>query len=225
MRSDGERYRILYEDRDVLVVYKVAGVAVQSARVTVPDVMSMLEGELVKREGRRPYLGLANRLDQPVEGIFLVGRSARAAAELSRQVGAHEEMEKWYQAVVWGRMPEKRGKLVDDLLKDGRRNVSLVVPKGTRGAKRCELFYEVLKEEEGKSLLRIRLLTGRHHQIRVQLSHAGVPIVGDKKYGREDRAGRLCLCACEVAFVHPGNGERMCFRVEPSFLEGWTKLD
>lgn len=218
-----ERYRILYEDRDLLVVYKAAGVAVQSARVTVPDVMSMLEGELAKREGRRPYLGLVNRLDQPVEGIFLVGKDERAAAELGRQVGEHEEMEKWYQAVVWGTLPGREGRFVDYLLKDGRGNCSRVVDKGTRGAKRCELMYEVLEEMGDRSLLRIRLLTGRHHQIRVQFAHAGVPIVGDRKYGKEDGKRRLCLCACEVVFGHPRTGDRMRFAVEPSFLEGWRE--
>lgn len=214
-------YRVLYEDKDVLVVYKEAGVAVQSARVTVPDVMSGLESELVRRGEKRPYLGLVNRLDQPVEGIFLVGRNAKAAAELSRQVMEHERMEKWYQAVVWGRLSEREGKLIDYLVKDARTNTSRVVRKEEKGAKRCELGYEVLKEEEEKSLLRIRLMTGRHHQIRVQLAHAGAPIVGDRKYGKGQERGQLCLCAYEVKFVHPKTGKRMQFSVEPSFLGEW----
>ncbi|MDE7059098.1 MAG: RNA pseudouridine synthase [Lachnospiraceae bacterium] len=222
-KEDGrvDRYRILYEDEDVLVVYKVAGVAVQSARVMEVDVMSLLRNELMERGVREPYLGLVNRLDQPVEGIFLVGRNKRAAARLSEEVGEHMEMEKWYKAVVVGKLLKKEGRMVDYLLRDGRTNTSKVVKEGTKGSKRGELEYQVVEETDKRSLLRIRLLTGRHHQIRVQLAHAGVPIVGDRKYGMREERGQLCLCASEMVFRHPGTGERMDFRVEPAFLENW----
>lgn len=216
-----DKYRILYEDGDVLVVYKAAGVAVQSARVMEVDVMSMLRNELVGRGVREPYLGLVHRLDQPVEGIFLVGRNKKAAAGLGEQIRGHMETEKWYQAVVVGKLSEKEGRMIDYLLRDGRTNTSKVVKEGTKGSKRCELEYRVEEETDKRSLLRIRLLTGRHHQIRVQLAHAGVPIVGDRKYGTGKERGQLCLCASEIVFGHPGTGERMCFRVEPAFLEGW----
>ena len=96
--------------------------------------------------------------------------------------------------------------------------MSKVVPAGTKGAKKCELSYEVLREENGTCLLKIRLLTGRHHQIRLQLSHAGVPVVGDQKYGKPEEKGRsLALCACELAFRHPVTGEKMRFLEPPTF--------
>ncbi len=210
-----KKYEILYRDEDLCVIHKRAGLAVQSARASVPDLMSMLRNEFLAEGIRNPYLGLVNRLDQPVEGILLIALNEKAAADLSRQVADHIHMEKWYQALVCGKPSEKSGTLVDYLLKDGRTNISRVVPEGTKGSKRSELKYEVLESWEDKSLLKIRLLTGRHHQIRVQLAHAGIPIVGDAKYGTA--GGQLCLCSFKTAFRHPRTGKRMEFEVKPEF--------
>lgn len=214
-----KKYRILYEDRDVFVIYKPPGLAVQSARPSIPDVMSQLSNELRERTGKQQKLCLVNRLDQPVEGIFLVAGNERAAADLSRQVSDHIHMEKCYRALVSGKLSEKEGVLVDYLIKDGRTNMSRVGTKDTKDAKRSELRFRVLQEWGDVSLLEIQLLTGRHHQIRVQLSHAGVPIVGDSKYGKAENAGyqQLCLCACKTTFVHPRTKKRMSFSVEPTF--------
>lgn len=213
------KYKILYEDRDVFVIYKPPGLAVQSARPSVPDVMSQLANELRERTGRQPQLRLVNRLDQPVEGIFLVAANEKAAADLSRQVNDHIHMEKRYRALACGKPSPKEGTLVDYLAKDGRTNMSHVVPAGTKDAKRSELRYKVLQEWEDVSLLEIQLLTGRHHQIRVQLAHAGIPIVGDTKYGsaHEGRYQQLCLCSCKTTFIHPRTKKEMTFEVEPTF--------
>ncbi|MCI9007360.1 MAG: RluA family pseudouridine synthase [Lachnospiraceae bacterium] len=213
-----DKYRIIYEDEQFFVIWKASGTPVQSAKVTLPDVMSMLGNELSERGIRAPYLGLIHRLDQPVEGLFLVARTKQAATELGRQVREHVHMEKWYQTLVCGKPPRKEGVLVDYLRKEDRANMSKVVPAGTKGAKKCELSYEVLREENGTCLLKIRLLTGRHHQIRVQLAHAGCPIVGDRKYGKAE-GGPFCLCACELRFLHPVTREKMRFCAEPSFLK------
>lgn len=213
-----KKYRILYEDKDVFVIYKPSGLAVQSARPSVPDVMSMLRNELLERGKKDVNLRLVNRLDQPVEGIFLVAGSEKAAADLSRQVQDHIRMEKWYQALVCGKLPQKEGVLVDYLIKDGRTNTSRVVFKGTKEGKRSELHYRVLQEWEDRTLLEIQLLTGRHHQIRVQLAHAGVPIVGDTKYGKSDGDSRqLCLCSFKTTFLHPRTKKEMTFEVKPTF--------
>lgn len=218
-----EKYKIIYEDRFLCVIWKAAGIPVQSSRISVPDIMNLLRNEYLERGVEDPYLALINRLDQPVEGLFLAAKEERAAAELSRQASGHLHMEKWYQALVCGKLSEEKGVLVDYLLKDGRTNTSKVVRPGTKGAKKCELSYEVLKEREGRSLLKIRLLTGRHHQIRVQLAHAGVPIAGDRKYGKADAdTGQLCLSACELHFVHPNTKEKMRFAIEPTFLTDST---
>jgi len=91
-----KKYRILYEDRDIFVLYKPSGLAVQSARPSVPDMMSMLRSGLMERGERSARLGLVNRLDQPVEGILLVGKNEKAAADLNRQIQDHIHTEKWY---------------------------------------------------------------------------------------------------------------------------------
>lgn len=214
-----ERYRIVYEDEVLLVVWKPSGIPVQSARIAVPDIMSLLGNRLLEQGAASPYLAPINRLDQPVEGLFLVAKEEAAAAKLNDQVSTRIHMEKWYQALVCGKLPGEKGTLVDYLLKDGRTNTSRVVPPRTKGAKKCELSYEVLGEQGGRSLVRIRLLTGRHHQIRVQLAHAGAPIAGDRKYGKaEDESPHLLLSACELSFRHPVTGEKMRFRTEPTFL-------
>ena len=96
-----KKYRILYEDKDLLAVYKPAGVATQSARATVPDLMNMLRNEMLLR-GEKIQLRLVNRLDQPVEGILLVAKNRDSAADLSRQAADHTHMEKWYQALLCG---------------------------------------------------------------------------------------------------------------------------
>lgn len=213
-----KKYRILYEDQDMFVLWKPAGLAVQSDRPSVPDVMSRLANDLRERGIEKPQIYLINRLDQPVEGIFLAARNDRAAADLNRQVQDHIHMEKWYQALVCGKLPQAEGTLVDYLIKDGRTNTSRVVPEGTKDGKRSVLHYEVIGQWEDRSLLKIQLLTGRHHQIRVQLAHAGVPIVGDTKYGKGDKDfGQLALCSFRTTFLHPRTKERMSFQVEPTF--------
>ena len=108
--------------------------------------------------------------------------------------------------------------LTDWILRDYSNNTSLVVEEGARDAKQAQLAFRTLEVRDGRALVEIRLYTGRHHQIRVQMAHAGMPLVGDRKYGNasgEDR--RLCLCAARLCFRHPKNGRRMEFTTEPSF--------
>lgn len=159
-----KKYKIIYDDQDLLVVCKFAGLAVQSARVSTPDLMSLLRNEMLERGEKKPYLGLVNRLDQPVEGIVLIGKNEKAAADLKPPGDGSYPHGKWYQTVVCGKPEQREDTLVDYLLKDSRTNTSKVVKEGTPGSKRSELHYEVLASDGEKTLLRIRLLTGRHHQ-------------------------------------------------------------
>lgn len=132
-------------------------------------------------KGGVPYVGVVHRLDQPVEGVIVFAKNQKSAAGLSAQA-ADGRMEKVYQAVVLGN-PGPEGHLTDWLLKDGRTNTSRVVEPGTKGAKKAELSYRTLAEKDGKTLVEIRLHTGRHHQIRVQFAKMGTPLWGDRKYG------------------------------------------
>lgn len=205
---------ILYEDGQLLVVYKPAGIAVQSARASQMDLEHMLLNYLAGLSGGRPYLGMIHRLDQPVEGILVFARTPKAAAELSRQIQSGK-MEKRYLAAT-ERVPEqKEGTLVDYLKKDGRTNLSRTADRNDREAKRAELSYRVLKASEQGAVVEILLKTGRHHQIRVQMAHAGMPLIGDRKYGAPDSEERLCLCAYRLKFEHPATRRKMEFSVKP----------
>ena len=207
---------ILYEDNQLIVCRKPAGIPVQSAKIGVKDMVSILRNYRKEKE-KDSYLRLVHRLDQPVQGVMVFAKTKEAAAQLSRQV-TEGRMKKQYLAVVCGKPEEKEGRLVDYLLKDGRTNTSSIVKEGTKGAKRAELVYRVRKQGCGYALLEIDLLTGRHHQIRVQMAGAGMPVAGDRKYNSgegADAAETVALAAFRLAFEHPATSKRMCFEAEP----------
>ena len=214
---------ILFEDKDILVCHKAAGLAVQNARIGAADMESMLMNYLAaENPGKMPYLGIVHRLDQPVEGVLVFSKNKKAAAGLTKQITSGSVV-KEYLAVT-DRMPEKRtGRLEDFLKKDGRNNTSSVAATGGDGAKKAVLDYEVFQEiadertGTGKRILvKIQLGTGRHHQIRVQMAHAGMPLLGDRKYNPGDTSHLpLGLCSCHLVFRHPISGKKMEFTVTP----------
>lgn len=215
---------ILYEDSQILVCHKPAGLAVQNARMGSMDMESALKNYLaVKSEGKKaPWLGVLHRLDQPVEGVIVFAKTSVAAANINRQMTAGG-IGKIYLAVTDRKVMEKEKKLTDYLCRDGRKNMSFVVEKKTPGAKKAALSYKLLEEISDnrtvsgyRSLVKIQLETGRHHQIRVQMSHAGLPLVGDRKYNPQDSSGLpLGLCSCCLNFLHPETGRKMDFYVTP----------
>ena len=211
---------ILYEDKEILVCRKTAGMPVQAAKIGTMDMESALKNYLAqKTPGKIPYLGVVHRLDQPVEGILVFAKTSEAAGNLSKQMMAGGAG-KYYLAVTEGKAKSSEGTLTDYLKKNGKANMSQVVSANTPGAKKAILHYKVLDQQEinGKSrtLLKIRLETGRHHQIRVQMAYAGMPLVGDRKYnpcqnGREP----LALCSAKLGFWHPVTKKQMKFQVKP----------
>ena len=236
---------IIYEDKDVLVIRKPAGVPVQSARVGAKDCESLLKNYLYRKnpKGGAPYLGLIHRLDQPVEGLVVFALNPKAAASLSKQ-SAGKEMQKTYLAIRYNvdkypqAIPNKEnpcGKTVDNvensvenwsecvdfLWKDGKNNRSEIVKEGRPGAKKAVLHYRVLKCVDNLEMLEIRLDTGRHHQIRVQMAGMGTPLVGDRKYGKvENYVDNVdnsfpALCAYRIKFRHPTTGKWMEFERKP----------
>ena len=208
---------IIYEDEQILVCRKHSGMAVQSARVGQMDLESELRNY---RNGN--YIGIVQRLDQPVEGVLVFAKTPKAAAELNRQITS-KTVTKEYLAVTAQLPEEKQGHLEDYLKKDNRTNSSSVVTPKTPGAKKASLDYSIqeeIKDERtatGKRILvKIILDTGRHHQIRVQMAHKGMPLLGDRKYNAADKSGLpLGLCSCHLAFRHPANGKKMEFKVTP----------
>ena len=214
---------ILYEDKEIIVCHKAAGIDVQSARIGMPDMESTLKNYLVaKNPGKMPYLGVVHRLDQPVEGVLVFAKNKKAAAGLTGQITSGS-VTKEYLAVTAQKVEKVQGHLEDYLKKDGKTNTSAVVTPETDGAKKAVLDYEVLNEVSdertltGKRILvRIQLGTGRHHQIRVQMAHAGMSLLGDRKYNPEDSSGLpLGLCSCHLVFRHPVTGKKLEFQVTP----------
>ena len=211
---------ILYEDEQILVVKKDAGIPVQAGRMRMMDLQGLIKNELYRRNPKagEPYLGVIHRLDQPVEGVMVFAKTPFAAGNLSDQV-TDGRMKKHYLALLCGKPSEKSGTLVNYLLKDGRTNTSVVVKSGVKDAKRSELNYRVLEEREETALVEVELLTGRHHQIRVQMANAGWPLYGDTKYNpafqETTEYVQTALCAYKLSFVHPKTKKVMEFCIEP----------
>ena len=215
---------IIFEDEHVLVVKKDAGIPVQAGKMRIMDLQGLVKNELYRRNPKagEPYLGIVHRLDQPVEGVMVFAKTPLAAGSLSDQV-TDGRMKKHYLALVCGKPSAETGTLVDYLLKDGRTNTSSVVEKGVKEAKRAELRYRVLesREENGEilALVEVELLTGRHHQIRVQMANAGLPLYGDTKYNPkfQETTGyvQTALCAYKLSFVHPKTKKVMEFCMTP----------
>lgn len=217
------RTEIIYENKELLVVRKPAGLAVQTAHPGRPDVVSELKNHL--STGRPPYLGVIHRLDQPVEGVLVFAKTPKAAAALTEQMQSGA-LCKEYLAVVCGQPDGQKGRLVDHLVKE-KGTARIVDPAVCAEAKQAVLSYRVeesrVLDEKKISLLRIVIETGRFHQIRVQLSHAGIPILGDARYGTEENirfaakngVKDVALCAVSLSFTEPAGGKRLCYAVEP----------
>lgn len=218
---------ILYEDNHVIVVLKSQNVPSQADESGDKDMLTMVK-EYIKEKYNKPgnvYVGLVHRLDRPTGGVMVFAKTSKAAARLSEQF-KNKEAEKTYFAVVCGTLKAKQTKLVNYLLKDEKNNIVKVVPMATTGAKRAELDYTVLEEKDGFSLLKVKLETGRGHQIRVQLSTIGNPIYGDQKYGKDMPKANLNLFAVELKFKHPTTGDTMVFRAyPPENLKAWNLFD
>lgn len=228
---------ILYEDNDILVCYKPAGIPVQTARLSEPDMETLLKSYLGKTG--KPELYIIHRLDQPVEGIIVFGKNQKSAAILSRQL-QHMEMGKTYlavSAIEKTRLQEAAAAvkentsfaLTDYLKKEAASNSSKVVSKKEPMAKKAQLSYQILHAADTACgfallLLQIQLLTGRHHQIRVQLSHAKMPLAGDFKYADESCSAffkqlqikEVALCASGLCFQHPVTLQKLEYRIKPS---------
>ena len=232
---------ILYEDQDILVVQKPAGLAVQTAQVGQQDVVSRLKNHLrTQTDGTGssdrttlPYLGVIHRLDQPVEGLLVFAKNKRSAAELSRQLTDRGEsgiLHKEYYAVFCGKTEAKQGMLVDYLYKDSNNRAVIMTEAEASSnpkAKPALLQYQVLQQAEIQGIIlnlaKIHIETGRFHQIRAQMAHAGMGILGDRKYGdhRTSEISRMleiknvALCAYSLEFIHPTSKRFLSFQAEP----------
>lgn len=216
---------ILHEDKDILVCVKPYGIPAQGDKSRDTDLVTYLKHYIYEKEEleEEPYLAVIHRLDRPVGGIMVFAKNQQAAANLSDQV-QDGTMVKFYQAVLTGELPDECGMLEDYLVKDGKTNTTKVVKKGTKGAKKAQLEYEVLdvfETDQGiLSYVLIELITGRHHQIRVQMASRGAGIYGDTKYNplftkTKKKYQQIALFATRLEFEHPVTGEHLVFKCEP----------
>ncbi len=209
---------IQYEDKELLVVYKPAGLATQSARVTSPDLVSSVTRHL---KGAPVYV--VHRLDQPVEGLLVLAKTKQAAAGLSKQLQAGT-LNKQYYALVYRGAEElpKEEILADYLWKNPQTQKAEIVAQASGKGKQAKLHYRVMTGKDDIALLDVRIETGRFHQIRAQLVHAGFPILGDQKYGTQTSMERseelgiknVSLFAYALTFTHPKTGKQMEFQAK-----------
>ena len=204
---------ILYEDKDILICRKPAGVATQTKRLGQQDMESLLKNYRAKK-GEQPYIGIVHRLDQPVEGVMVFAKNQQAAAYLSKQV-QERVIGKYYYAVSKHAPKEKEGILENYLLTDKKTNFTQVVNDNANSAKYAKLEYKVVETKANNTLFDIKLHTGRQHQIRVQMAHAGCPLVGDGKYGDGSEKEQLALCSYKLEFEHPTTKTKMKFEIQP----------
>lgn len=222
---------IIMEDEHILVVRKPAGVESQSGKTFAMDLASEIKNYLTRKsKDKKPvYVGVIHRLDRPVSGVMVYAKTKQAAAKLSKQV-QDGTMEKYYYALLCGK-PEEKGQLVDYLLTDKKTNMTQVVEKDTIGAKYAKLTYEICSIDDWKdgnilrmkypeetkdtTLVKVHLITGRQHQIRVQFSNNHTPLFGDTKYNPKFRQVKgwrdIGLCACQLAFIHPVTNKKVTF--------------
>ena len=222
-----QKLKVIYEDNHIIVVEKIPNVPSQSDKTGDIDMLTMVK-QYIKEKYNKPgnvYLGLVHRLDRPVGGIMIFAKTSKAASRLSDQV-REKVFKKKYLAVVDGKIENKSGTLEDYLYKDERNNISKVVNKDKKNAKLAKLDYEVIKYDEVKklSLVNVNLHTGRHHQIRVQLSNFGHSIFGDQKYGTRGQGKQIALWAYELTINHPITKEEMTFKDFPESVGTWCIL-
>ncbi len=210
---------ILYEDNHLIVVNKPQGVPSQPDETGDEDMLSMVK-KYIKEKYNKPgeaFVGLVHRLDRPTGGAMVFAKTSKCASRLAEQM-KNGDFDKTYFAVVCGKPRESKGKIVSYLKKDEKTNTAVIVPMSESGAKRAELDYEVLEynAKTNHSLVKIKLYSGRGHQIRVQMKSIKCPVYGDQKYGGENMPKvMLNLFAVELAFFHPTTKNKMIYRVYP----------
>ena len=216
---------VLYEDNHIIVVVKPCNILSQADSTNDIDMLTLVK-DYIKKKYNKPgyvYLGLVHRLDRPVGGVMVFARTSKAASRLTEMIKNYN-VSKNYLAVINGIMNEKKGKFTDYLIKENNGNSSVTTKdKG----KISELNYKVLEEnkKEKLSLVEIELLTGRHHQIRVQFSSRKYPLYGDQRYGKQDKK-QIALWAYKLSIIHPVSKENLTFTYLPNNKQdGWNYFE
>ena len=197
---------ILFEDNHLLIINKRPGELSQLDKTGDNSVLEKYKLYLKKKHNKKGnvFLGLVNRLDRPTSGVLILAKTSKALSRMNKMLVERKILKK-YLAIVEKKPIRKKNTLINFLKKNQKQNKSYIVDQTTKDSKKAILHYTTLKELDNYSLLEISLETGRHHQIRVQLSNIGCSIKGDLKYGskRSNSDKSICLHANEISFIHP----------------------
>ena len=207
----------IYLDADIAVVIKPARVLSTDEPGGLPELVRKALGD------EKADIRTVHRLDRVVSGLMVLARNAKAASELSRQI-REDEFDKEYLAVIHGQPPEVSGSLRDLLGRDKARRMTFVAHEPAKGVQEALLHYQTVAQNPAMSKVRIRLVTGRTHQIRVQFASRGLPLVGERKYAERNDPCEIALWSCHLGFTHPGTGKRMEFEMEPPAVFPWNAL-
>ena len=204
---------VLYEDNHIIIVYKEAGEIVQGDK-TGDEPLSEIVKRWIKDKYQKPgnvFLGIVHRLDRPVSGLVVFAKTSKALTRLNNMF-RNGEVHKTYWAIVTRPPFEKEATLTDWLVRNERQNKSYAYNHQVPTSKKSILHYKVINQSERYTLLEINLMTGRHHQIRCQLSNMDCPIKGDLKYGaqRSNSEGSISLLSRRIEFIHPVSKENIC---------------
>lgn len=229
---------IIFEDNDIIVCYKPSGIATQTKKLGQQDMVSILKNYRAKKK-EPAYIGVIHRLDQPVEGVMVFAKNEKSAAGLSKQV-TNRNIGKYYYAIgVVGNercvIGENTTVLTDYMTFDNRTNVGKIIEdeisearlKQDKNIKEARLEYSVIEKKDNLVCMDIKLCTGRHHQIRLQMAHAGMPLLGDSKYGTAVVGQQIALCSYKLEFIHPVTDKKLEFEIKPQnklFADNFTEF-
>ncbi len=210
---------IVYEDRSLLLCVKPVGVLSEDSEngASMPHLLRQHYAAAHQPD----YIATVHRLDKVTGGLMLFSRQRAVTGRLIAAVAEHR-VEKEYLAVLRGHPPEKEGELIDLLFRDAAKNKSYVVKRMRKGVREAKLSYRTLAETDKLTLVRVRLFTGRTHQIRVQFSSRGLPLLGDIRYGSKDANCSTALWSYRLALIHPITGERIDVTQPPPEQYPWN---
>lgn len=208
---------IIYQDQDIVVCIKPAGVLSTDEPNGMPDLVRQALGD------READVRTVHRLDAVVSGLMVLARNKAAASELSRQI-REDQFQKEYLAVVHGHPEAEKGTLRDLLIRDKQERKTYVVTQPAKGVQEAILTYQVLSRTADMSRVRIQLITGRTHQIRAQFSSREMPLVGDRKYSTREDGCEIALWSYRLGFFHPTTQQPMNFTHEPPVRYPWSEV-
>ena len=227
MHPNPIKNRVLYSDNHLIAVSKLAGEIVQGDK-TGDAPLSNLLAEFLRTEFHKPgaaFIGVIHRIDRPVSGVVLFARTGKGLSRMNA-LFRDRKIKKTYLALVEGRIEKPQSSLIHYLSKNEEQNRSKASLKPADGLLRCELNYTVINHTDRYTLLEVEPITGRHHQIRVQLSAIGHPIRGDVKYGarRGNTDRSICLHAHSITFEHPVSHEVITIKCPVPSNEAWKPV-